>query len=192
MTTVFFDIDTQLDFVYPSGKLYAAGAERILNAVAALNRHAATNGIPLISTMDAHSENDPEFAAWPPHCVVGTLGQRKPCATLLDRAATIPNVAGTLAIPDAPQILLEKQSVDCFHCIHLPALLEHFHAERFVVYGVVTEICVANAVRGLLKTGKQVHLVTDAVRALADETGREALSELERAGAVLTGASAIL
>ena len=40
MKTVFFDIDTQIDFVYPAGALYVPGAERILATVAELNRRA--------------------------------------------------------------------------------------------------------------------------------------------------------
>ena len=35
MTTVFFDIDTQIDFMYPAGALYVPGAERIVPVVAA-------------------------------------------------------------------------------------------------------------------------------------------------------------
>ena len=30
MKTVFFDIDTQIDFLYPAGALYVPGAERLL------------------------------------------------------------------------------------------------------------------------------------------------------------------
>ena len=67
----FFDIDTQIDFVYPAGALYVPGAEGILPIVRELNRRAPV----LISTMDAHTEDDPEFKIYPPHCVVGTSGQ---------------------------------------------------------------------------------------------------------------------
>ena len=38
--TLFFDIDTQIDFVYPAGALYVPGAEHILPVVAELNRRA--------------------------------------------------------------------------------------------------------------------------------------------------------
>ena len=62
MKTIFFDIDTQLDFLYPAGALYVPGAERIVPAIARLNRYAAAHGIPVVSTTDAHAENDPEFA----------------------------------------------------------------------------------------------------------------------------------
>src|SRR5579863_3798886 len=89
--TVFFDIDTQIDFMFPAGALYVAGAETIVDRVAGLNRYAAANGIPLISTMDAHSENDPEFEIYPHHCVAGTVGQQKSAATLLENRVVVPN-----------------------------------------------------------------------------------------------------
>ena len=41
MRTVFFDIDSQLDFLYPAGALYVPGAERIVPAISRLNRYAA-------------------------------------------------------------------------------------------------------------------------------------------------------
>src|SRR5689334_10348127 len=36
----FFDIDTQIDFLFPAGALYSPGAERIIEPVARLNRFA--------------------------------------------------------------------------------------------------------------------------------------------------------
>ena len=190
MKTVFFDIDTQLDFLYPAGALYAKGAEKIVANIAALNKYAGANGIPLISTMDAHSENDPEFRDWPPHCVVETTGQQKPGSTLLEKRAIVPNRACEIA--DAQQYLLEKQTFDCFTNVNLRSLLEKFAAKRYVVYGVVTEVCVKLAAFGLLKTGKRVELVTDAVRALTDEGGAKTLAEFTAAGGALTSVESLL
>src|SRR5579862_3955942 len=107
MKTVFFDVDTQIDFLYPAGALYVPGAERIVTAIARLNHYAAAHGIPLISTMDAHSEDDPEFKTWPSHCVAGCAGQRKPQATLVDKSG-------------GRQIIVEKQALDCFTNPDLP------------------------------------------------------------------------
>ena len=148
MKTVFFDVDTQLDFMYPAGALYVPGAEKIVEQIAALNRFAGAQGIPLVSTMDAHTENDPEFQAWPPHCVAGCIGQHKPEATLLSRRLVVPNTPVEVAIDGAQQILLEKQTFDCFTNVNLARLLERLGAERYVVYGVVTEICVKLAAWG--------------------------------------------
>ncbi len=191
MKTVFVDIDTQLDFVYPAGALYVPGAERILPIVSRLNREAAARGLTVISTMDAHAEDDPEFRKWPHHCVAGTLGQRKPEPALLERRVVVPNRAGALQLAGAQQILLEKQTVNAFDTVTLAPLLEALQSERFVVYGVVTEVCVLHAARGLLKLGKRVEVVTDAIRGLTPEDAQRTLAELQALGAILTTAAAL-
>ena len=190
--TVFFDVDTQTDFLYPAGALYVPGAEAIVERVAALNRFAAAQGIPVVSTMDAHSENDPEFHQWPPHCVAGTLGQQKPASTLLDKRLVVPNAAGLLAAGDAQQFLVEKQALDCFTNVNLSALLERLGAERCVVYGVVTEICVQFAALGLLRTGRHVELVTDAVKELDSAAAARAFAEFTAAGGTLRTAGQVM
>jgi nicotinamidase/pyrazinamidase len=173
MKTVFFDIDTQIDFVYPAGALYVPGAGRILALVGELNRSAPM----LISTMDAHSEDDPEFQIYPHHCVVGTTGQHKPAITMIESDR---------------QFILEKQKLDCFSSPQLVPLLERLQAERYVVYGVVTEICVRCAAFGLLRTGKQVEIVTDAVKSLDEQKSREMFSEFSAAGGRLTTSATVL
>jgi nicotinamidase/pyrazinamidase len=189
MKTLFFDIDTQIDFIFPAGALYTPGAEKILPTVARLNHHAAKHRIPVVSTMDAHSENDPEFVQWPHHCVVETLGQRKPASTLLENRVIVQNAP--CAVPAADQILLEKQTFSAFSNVNLVLLLDHFQAERYVVYGVVTEVCVKFAAFGLLETGKRVEIVTDAICALNDETGAKTLADFQAAGGHLTQAGMI-
>ena len=189
MKTVFFDVDTQIDFLYPAGALYVPGAEEVVERIAALNRFAAAHGITVISTMDAHTEDDPEFQSWPPHCVVGTAGQQKPAATLLERRTVVPNAACTVALDGSQQFLLEKQALDCFTNVNLAQLLDQMNADRYVVYGVVTEICVKCAAEGLLKTGKRVELVTDAVRSLDDAAAAEMTAAFLAAGGALTTVS---
>jgi nicotinamidase/pyrazinamidase len=172
MKTVFVDVDTQIDFLFPAGALYVPGAERLLPAIARLNHFAAAQQIPLISTTDAHSENDPEFRQWPPHCVVGTAGQLKSPETLV-----------------ANQIVVEKQALDVFTNPEFPALLDRLAADRFVVYGVATEYCVRLAITGLLRIGKPVALVTDAIAAVNAEDGARTLAEFTAAGGTLTTVS---
>ncbi|HSW48642.1 MAG TPA: cysteine hydrolase family protein [Bryobacteraceae bacterium] len=171
MSTVFFDVDTQLDFMLPAGALYAPGAENIIPAIARLNRWAAEHSIPVVSTMDAHAENDPEFAQWPAHCVAGTLGQRKPTGTLTG---------------SRHQVIVEKQALDCFSNPDLPGLLDRLGAGRSVVYGVVTEHCVRLAALGLLQRGRKVEVVTDAIVGLARNAADAALAQIQQAGGRLT------
>ena len=186
MKTVFVDVDTQLDFVCPAGALYVPGAERVLPAIGQLNRHAAARGIPVLSTVDAHTEDDAEFAVWPPHCVEGTWGQRKAEATLLERQAVIPNRAGAISLEGAQQIVLEKQTVDAFAAQTMRPVLEALGAERFVVYGVATEVCVLHAARRLLARGAQVIVVADATQGLGTSAAALACEEIcSQSGRVL-------
>lgn len=185
MKTVFFDVDTQNDFMLPAGALYVPGAEAILPAVAELNRWAAARSIPVISTMDAHAENDPEFAHWPAHCIAGTFGQRKPPETLLEKRVVVPCTPGDHDVAGAQQVLIEKQALDCFTNPNLPRILDQLGAGRCVVYGVVTEYCVRLAVLGLLKTGRQVEVETKAIKALNEADAARALEEMARAGALI-------
>jgi len=187
MKTVFVDVDTQLDFLYPAGALYVPGAEHILPAIQRLNRYAAARGIPVLSTADAHTESDPEFSHWPPHCVVGTTGQHKAAATLLEQRVIVPNRDVDFSLDGAQQIVLEKQTIDAFATRSLPRVLQALGADRFVVYGVVTEICVLCAARGLLAAGKSVVVVKDAVKELRPKEAAKALDEIHsRGGAVST------
>jgi len=185
MRSVFFDIDTQIDFLYPAGALYVPGAERILPAIEHLNRYAAARSIPVVSTMCAHAEDDPEFRDWPPHCVAGTTGQQKPAATMLAKTVVIPARPVALDIDDAQQILLEKQQLDLFTNPNLPRLLDKLQAESYVVYGVVTEYCVKCAAMGLLATGKPVTLVTDAIETLNRADSDAMIAEFTRRGGEL-------
>lgn len=186
MKTVFFDIDTQIDFLFPAGALYVPGAERLLPALQRLNQYAAAHGIPVVSTMDAHSETDPEFRQWPPHCVVGTAGQQKLAETLLERRVVVPAAPGGCPLDNAQQIIVEKQALDLFTNPNLPRLLEQLNADRYVVYGVVTEYCVRCALLGLQRPGKRVELVTDAIQSLDHDAARRTLDEFTAAGGRLT------
>ncbi|MFN3322460.1 MAG: cysteine hydrolase family protein [Bryobacteraceae bacterium] len=185
MKTVFVDVDTQIDFLFPAGALYVPGAEKLVPTLARLNRYAAEHGIPLISTTDAHDENDPEFYQWPPHCIAGTLGQHKPPETLLDRQTIIPNAPAGLPAALEPQIIVLKHSLNCFENPNLPALLERLNADRYVVYGVVTEYCVRRAALGLLKTGKPVEVVVDAIRSIDEKDAARTMNEIQSGGGAL-------
>lgn len=189
MRTVFIDIDTQLDFLVPAGALYAPGAEIVVPQLKELTLLAAKIGAPIVSTVDAHSENDSEFRSWKPHCVAGTAGQQKLAGTLRDKRYTLANTAGALdetAALEAQQIIVEKQHVDCFTNPNFAELLRVLGPARFLVYGVVTEVCVFHAASGLLNSGYEVELVEDAIWPFSAEAGQKAMAELSARGAAST------
>ncbi len=172
MKTVFFDVDTQLDFISPCGALYVPGAESIIPALARLTRFAADYGIPVISTLDTHQENDAEFPSYhfPAHCVEGTWGHAK--------------VGATLGAPG--QRFVKKSGFDCFASPELAPHLQDLKADCYVVYGVVTEICVQCAAMGLLRTGARVELVEDAVKELDSAKAAEFIRNFTSQGGALT------
>jgi nicotinamidase/pyrazinamidase len=187
MSALFIDVDTQLDFLYPAGALYVPGAEKIVPSLAHLNRYAARHGIPVLSTVDAHTEDDPEFQTWPKHCVAGALGQQKPAVTLRSKRVVVPNREGAVELEGAEQIILEKQTTDAFRTVTIAGVLAALNSDRFVVYGVVTEICVLHAVRGLLKLGKPVTVIADAIQHLSARGFEDAIAEMKAAGVSISG-----
>ena len=182
MKTVYFDIDTQIDFLFPSGSLYVPGAQQLVPALHRLNHHAAKHGHPLVSSMCAHTEDDPEFKQWPAHCVIGTVGQLKPAETLLERRAVIGVARGDYQTHGVQQILFEKNQLDITTSPNFGPLVSRLGADRYVVYGVVTEYCVRFAALALLETGKPVSLVTDAIQTLRAEDSAKTLSEFTARG----------
>lgn len=197
MRTVFFDVDTQLDFLYPAGALYVPGADELVGSFAELTRYASSHHIQIISSADAHSEDDEEFQTWKPHCVVGTFGQQKAGPTLLNNPVVLRTGDGAWEqirsrISDARQIVVEKQKLDAFSNPHLRSLLGSLEADRYVLYGVVTELCVRCAALGLLETEARVELVSDAIKSLKESEGRDFVDRFRAQGGRLTTVSALI
>ncbi len=191
----FFDIDTQLDFVAPGGALYGHGAERLIPAISALNHHAETHKIPLISSTDAHPENAEEFRVWPPHCVSGTFGQQKPAATLLAKRNVLPyDPAFDFATFDltASQFIVEKNDLDVFSNPHFPALLKQLGVTDCYVYGVFIDYCVKCAIMGLIRSGLRVSLVTDASASISAEAGETVIRDFLAAGGHLIALAGLI
>lgn len=191
MKTAFFDIDTQIDFLFPAGSLYVPGAERLIPTLHRLNHYAGAHGIPLISSTCAHQENDPEFTQWPAHCVIGTVGQLKPPELLLEHRASIGVPPGNYPIAGARQILFEKNQLDITTSPNFRPLLHELAADSYVVYGVVTEYCVRFAALALVETGKPVSLITDAIQTLNAGASAETLREFTARGGRLATAGEI-
>ena len=181
----FLDVDTQRDFMLPTGALYVPGAERILPKLRRLFDFARKNEISILSSVDAHVVDDPEFKQFPPHCVQGTEGQRKVDETLLPRPLIFQHQPVDRNLPEAvrkhQQIIVEKQSLDLFSN-PIAERLTRVLPPRAIVFGVTTEYCVKMACLGLRRLGVQTVLITDAVRALAPKTEKEAVEEMRRAG----------
>lgn len=184
---VFWEVDTQADFMLPGGKLYVPGAERLLPNIRKLTDCARQGRVFLISHGCYHTKDDPEFKTFPPHCLKGTEGSAYVTEALTEKVITVPNEAtATLPRNLSPyqQILLEKQTLDIFQSRHAGKLVERFGDDvEFVVFGVVTEYCVRFAAKGLLDRGRRVSVVEDAIETLKAEDGERTVAELKALGA---------
>jgi nicotinamidase/pyrazinamidase len=184
---VFWEVDTQADFMLPGGKLYVPGAERLLPNIRRLTDAARQGRVFLVSHGCYHTKDDPEFKTFPPHCIKGTPGSAVVPEAMTGKFVTVPNEP-TAALPQdlAPyrQIHLEKQTLDIFESRHAAELVKRLGDDaEFVVFGVVTEYCVRLAVKGLLERGHRVSVIKDAIETLKAEDGERTVAELQALGA---------
>jgi nicotinamidase/pyrazinamidase len=184
---IFWEVDTQADFMLPGGKLYVPGAERLLPNIRRLTDAARQGRVFLVSHGCFHTKDDPEFNTFPPHCIKGTAGSAYVPEALAEKIITIPNEPSAslpLDLSQYQQILLEKQTLDIFESRHAGELVKQFAADaEFVVFGVVTEYCVRFAAKGLLDRGRRVSVVQDAIETLKHEDGNRTVAELKALGA---------
>jgi len=190
---IFWDVDTQADFMLLGGKLYVPGAEKLIPNLSRLTQAARDNRVFLIGDACVHAPDDPEFAQFPPHCVRGTPGAEIIPETRADRVLFIPNRADAAVPQDLTayqQVILEKQTLDVFDNPLTDVVLERLakftdRDAEFFVFGVVTEYCVRCVAKGLLDRGRRVSLVEDAIKTLKAEDGASAVAELRSAGATM-------
>src|SRR2546426_7537573 len=71
---IFWEVDTQADFMVAGGKLYVPGAEKLIPNLRRLVNAAREGRVFLVSDACVHTLEDEEFKQWPPHCVRGTPG----------------------------------------------------------------------------------------------------------------------
>jgi len=165
---IFWDVDTQKDFLLPGGHLYVPGAEQIIPNLRELTMCAGERGITIIASACAHQPGDAELQTFGEHCVAGTPGQQKVPETLLPNHFTVPNRKVDLPeLKTFPQIIIEKQHFDVFTNPNTESVLSQCGSSLLIIlYGVTTDICVAHAANALLERGHRVQLVSDAIAAL--------------------------
>jgi nicotinamidase/pyrazinamidase len=191
---VFWAVDVQADFMLPGGKLYVPGAEEIIPAIKRLIDVCRTAGALLISSADAHNADDAELRQWPPHCMKGTAGAEIIPEARLPKVLTIPNNPAFRLPADThnyEQVVIQKNELNVFTNPNTDELLKALPSygisndAEFIVFGVVTEYCVQFAAEGLLKRGKRVAVVTDAIKEIEAAKGECSLRDFQSQGARL-------
>jgi nicotinamidase/pyrazinamidase len=193
LAMLLFDVDTQIDFLVPEGRLYVAHSESIRPKLQMLTTWAGEQGVPTISTACAHQPNDSELQMYGQHCMVGTPGQQKVPETLLPNRVVVPNRPITLGdLRTFQQVIIEKQEFDFATNPNSRQALQQFgEALEIVLCGVVTEICVAAAARSLFDWGHKVSVVWDAVAGLDSTKAKAFADELIGRGGTLVTAGVV-
>ena len=92
---IFYDVDTQNDFMNKDGALYVPGAESIKPNLKKLTQYAIKDYIPIVGSVDKHhgipeyKHREWELQRWggpfPDHCMNGTQGEEKITETTTEK-----------------------------------------------------------------------------------------------------------
>jgi nicotinamidase/pyrazinamidase len=180
MTRIFWDVDTQVDFMEPSGKLYVPGAKEIAPALELLVDACRAARILHVASADDHELTDPEISdapdlrnTYPPHCLRGTRGAEK----ILETKQRDPLPLSLVPFPPGlvpglvagrREILLLKKNFNVFTNPNTDPLLDALDPDEIVVFGVATDVCDDAAIRGFRQRGRKVVFVEDAAKGLDD------------------------
>lgn len=200
---VFWNVDTQYDFVDPEGKLPVGedqeGAREIEDELRQVTQIARDNDIRVVNTADWHNENteelseEPDFKeTFPPHCMAGTSGAEYIGATEPENPLYIAwsdDFSSEQLEDHEGDLVIYKDAFDVFagesESPHADDILNNLDPDVAVVYGVATDVCVDYAVEGLLERDMDVYVVDDAVKGIDPGYSDEVLASWSENGAEL-------
>ena len=195
---IVWDVDTQVDFIEPGGKLYFEGAEETKPAMARIVGAARAAGLVHVASVDDHEFSDPEISAdpdlestWPPHCLRGTRGAEKIPETQQLDPLPLPLVPMPAAIlrgllEGGREVLVPKKSYDPFTNPNTETMLDALDPDQILLFGVATDICDDVAVRALLRRGRRITFVEDAARGVDESQVAACLAAWRESGVGFT------
>lgn len=198
--TILWDVDTQIDFIEPDGKLYFPGAEEARPAMARLVEAARSAGVVHVASCDQHELSDPEISqqpdfdtTWPPHCLLGTRGAEKiPETKQLDPLplplVPVPPAILRRLLEGRREILIPKKQYDPFTNPNTETLLDALDPDSILLFGVATDICDDAAVRALLRRDRRITFVEDAARGVDESRVASCVAAWREAGVGFTTA----
>jgi nicotinamidase/pyrazinamidase len=197
---IFWDVDTQYDFMKADGKLYVPDAEHIIPNLKKLTDFAHGHGLRIVASADDHLPQHPEISdqpdwktTFPPHCLRGTPGQKKiPETALRDPLVIEPDVQDAKA--HRGDILFHKHRFDVFTNPNVLPVLDVIDPQDIVLYGVALDVCVRYAIEGLLEHRPHIRLfaVVDAMKPIDRDVAEHLLREWGDEGVRLVKTSEVV
>ena len=196
-TTVFWDVDTQVDFMHADGKLYVPDAQSLIPNLKRLTDHAHDRGYRIIASADDHVPGHRELSAtpdfretFPLHCMRGTPGQAKIPETALQTPLVIEPEAQdppALALKVAAHrgdILFHKHWFDVFTNENVETVIGALKPDTVVLYGVALDVCDKYAIEGLVERHPDIRLfaVSDAMKAIDTGAAKHLLKQWAEEG----------
>jgi len=197
LPVIFWDVDTQHDFMKADGKLYVPGAETIIPNLKRLTTYAHEHGVRIVASADDHVPGHRELSdspdwrqTFPPHCMRGTPGQRKIPETALANPLVIEPERQDAAVLAARvrahqgDVLLHKHWFDVFTNENVESVLEALKPRTVVLYGVATDVCDKYAIEGLLQRHPEMRLfaVKDAMKPIDPDAQEHLLKQWAEEG----------
>jgi nicotinamidase/pyrazinamidase len=196
---ILWDVDTQVDFMLPHGKLYVPGAEQTVEAMQKLVAAARAADVVHVASADDHELTDSEISeqpdystTYPPHCLRGTRGARKLPETEQEDPVPITLEPLPERYLKGREFLLLKKSFDVFTNPNTDRLLEQLDPDEIVVFGVATDVCDDAAIRAFVERGRRVSFVEDAARGLDDGRVTACTAAWREAGVAFTTAAEVI
>ncbi len=188
-STIFWDVDTQKDFIEPNGKLYVKNAELLKPNLEKLTQYARLSGIRILGSVDYHTLEDEEIVedpseadyenTFPPHCMKDDPGSEKIMETRSDIAIFVDYIPYNkerieeIVKSDAP-VFFRKKKFDVFTNPNVLPVLNAINPSKIIIYGVAADICVKAAIDGFAMRGNtELYVVIDAIEGVNEvETKR--------------------
>ena len=194
MRRILWDVDTQVDFMEPSGKLYVPDAKAVVPSMERLVDAARAAQLVHVASADDHELTDPEISdtpdfrnTYPRHCLRGTRGAEKILETKqFDPLplSLVPFPPGLIPglVEGKREILLLKKNFNVFTNPNTEPLVDALDPDEIIVFGVATDVCDDAAIRGFLLRGRRVLFVEDAARGLDEDRTRACIAAWRHQG----------
>jgi nicotinamidase/pyrazinamidase len=195
--TIFWDVDTQYDFMRADGKLYVPEAEAIIPNLTLLTGYAHQHGIRIVASADDHVPGHRELSdrpdwreTFPEHCMRGTKGQAKiPETALRDPLVIEPEKVDGALLAERVRthkgdILFHKHWFDVFTNQNVETVLGVLTPHTVVLYGVALDVCDKYAIEGIVERHPELRLfaVKDAMKPIDRDAAEHLLRQWAEEG----------